>query len=137
MRLGNLFTTTLALLGLLLIGGCAGLEEDRRNSNFGLQNLSYENSLRWGEYKTAAAYIKPGTLDEPIDYEIYDKYQVTDYKVRNTVRSEDGNTVTLDIRINYVRKNTVSVRQVDMDVIWEFDETTERWWMLSSLPKFE
>ena len=137
MRLGQRLTLALALLGPLLLGVCAGIEEDRRNSNFGLQNLSYENALRWGEYKTAAAYIKPGTLAEPVDFDHYDQFNIADYKVRNTTRSEDDNTVYLDIRISYMRKNTVSVREVDQRVIWEYDEATERWWMLNSLPDFK
>ena len=122
---------------LLLLVGCSGLEENRRNSNFGLQNLSYEKALRWGEYKTAAAYIKPGVVTEPIDFADYDQIQVTDYRGRHTSQESGGNKVTLEVRISYLRKNTVSVRNLDQTLVWEYDESTERWWLLTPLPKFE
>jgi hypothetical protein len=128
---------SLAVLCLLLLGGCAGLEENRRNSDFGLQMLSFENAIRWGNYKLAAAYIKPGHLETPIDYDAYEGLQITDYKVRNTVTSADEEQTTLDLRISYLRKGDVTVRTLDHTQVWEYEETSKRWWLMTRLPEFK
>ena len=125
-----------ALLCLLLLAGCMALEENRRNSNFGLQMLSFENAMRWGEYKVAAAYIKPGLLEEPIDFDALEGLQITDYKVRNTVTSADESQTTLDLRITYLRKGEVTIRTLDETQVWEYDEGTKRWWLMGPLPDF-
>ena len=125
-----------ALLCLLLLAGCMALEENRRNSNFGLQMLSFENAMRWGEYKIAAAYIKPGILETPTDFDAYEGLQITDYKVRNTVTSADESQTTLDLRITYLRKGEVTIRTLDHTQVWEYDETTKRWWLMQPLPAF-
>lgn len=125
-----------ALCGLLLLGGCAGLEENRRNSDFGLQTLSYENALRWGDYKLASGYIKPGTLSAPIDFDRYEGIQITDYQVRNTV-TEGEERVTLELRISYLRKGQAALRQIDQQQVWEYDEGSKRWWIIGGLPQFE
>jgi hypothetical protein len=135
MRPAPAFRLLIALCGLLLLGGCAGLEENRRNSDFGLQTLSYENAIRWGEYKLAASYIKPGTLAAPIDFGHYDGIQITDYQVRNTLRDGESR-ITLELRISYLRKGEVAVRQVDQEQVWEYDEGSKRWWIIGGLPEF-
>ncbi len=127
---------TAALLCLLLLAGCAGLEENRRNSNFGLQMLSFENAMRWGNYKLAASYIKPGLLDAPVDFDAFEGLQITDYKVRNTVTSADESQTTLELRISYLRKGDASVRSLDHTQLWEYDEETKRWWLMTPLPEF-
>ncbi len=124
------------LLALLLIGGCSGLEENRRNADFGLQALSFENAMRWGNYKLAATYIRPGTLTTPIDFDLYEGVQITDYKVRNTVRDPDDTRITLEVRIAFLRKGEASVRTVDQTQPWEYDATVKRWWLMTSLPDF-
>ena len=134
MRPAPTFRLLIALCGLLL-GGCAGLEENRSNSDFGLQTLSYENAIRWGEYKLAASYIKPGTLAAPIDFGRYEGIHVTDYQVRNTLREGDAR-ITLELRISYLRKGEVAVRQVEQVQVWEFDEESKRWWIIGGLPEF-
>jgi len=136
MRFGALLVLVTTLVTLLL-GGCAGLEEDRRNSNFGLQLLSYENAVRWGNYKLAASYIKPGLQMEPIDFDAYDGIQIADWKVRNTINSEDGNRTTLELRIHYLRKGEASVRKIDREQTWEYDKETKRWWLITPFPKFD
>jgi hypothetical protein len=136
MRFGAPLILITALFTLLL-GGCAGLEEDRRNSNFGLQLLSYENAVRWGEYKLAASYIKPGLLTEPIDFDSYDGIEIADWKVRNTINSEDGNQTTLELRIHYMRKGEAQVRKIDRVQTWEYDKETKRWWLITPFPKFD
>jgi len=136
MRFGALLVLATILVTLLL-GGCAGLEEDRRNSNFGLQLLSYENAVRWGEYKLAATYLKPGLLTEPIDFDAYEGIEIADWKVRNTIHSEDGNQTTLELRIKYLRKGEASLRKIDRVQIWEYDEETTRWWLITPFPKFD
>jgi hypothetical protein len=128
---------TATLLCLLLLAGCAGLEENRRNSNFGLQMLSFENAMRWGEYKVAAAYIKPGLLEAPVDFDAYEGVQITDYKVRNTVTSADESQTTLELRISYLRKGEITIRTLDETQVWEYDEASKRWWLMNPLPEFK
>ncbi|MDX1593964.1 MAG: hypothetical protein R3298_06930 [Gammaproteobacteria bacterium] len=127
----------LLTLLLVLLAGCAGLEEDRRNADFGLQTLSFENAMRWGNYKLAATYLKPGPLTEAADPGRHEGVQITEYKVRNTLRSPDENRVTLDLRISYLRQGEASVRTLDQVQTWEYDEENKRWWLMTPLPAFE
>lgn len=74
---------------------------------------------------------------EPIDFDAYDGIEIADWKVRNTINSEDGNQTTLELRIHYMRKGEAQVRKIDREQTWEYDEATKRWWLITPFPKFD
>jgi hypothetical protein len=56
--------------------------------------------------------------------------------VRNTLRDGESR-ITLELRISYLRKGEVAVRQVDQEQVWEYDEGSKRWWIIGGLPEFQ
>jgi uncharacterized protein YceK len=130
------FKTLLVLLATaLLVGsGCATIEKDKRANALEAAMTAYGNAIRWGYYDTAYGFV---SADERKGIPQHlDNIQVTGYEVVQPPFMKDEETAEQVARIEYVRKDVQRVRSLANRQLWRYEETTNRWWLMSGLPDF-
>ena len=129
-----------ALFLVLLIFGCAGLQPEKdKMLLFDKTTRAYDLAIRWAEYEDAFAFIKPSGQDDKLpDYEDYRQVRVTAVKVKNTIIDKKSLSIAQRIvDIQYYRMSNVTVKNLQDQQIWEYNEEEKRWYLVSGLPVFE
>ena len=72
------------------------------------------------------------------DYEDYRQVRVTAVKVKNTIIDKKSLSIAQRIvDIQYYRMSNVTVKNLQDQQIWEYNEEEKRWYLVSGLPVFE
>jgi len=131
-----------ALFLVLLTFGCAGLQlqtERKKMALFDKTTKAYDLAIRWAQYEDAFAFKKsPGQDDVLPDFEDYRQVRVTALKVKQTIIDKESLAKVLRIvDIQYYRMSNVSVKNLQNQQKWEYNEDDNRWYLISELPDFE
>jgi hypothetical protein len=126
------------LLIMLLLAGCASVEERKRSLSFQSTTRAYEGSIRWSDFETAGNFINREKVTEPgPDPELLERIHVTSYQVLSTSIADDGSEAHLLVEIRYYDEQRMSeVRLTDRQT-WQYDEQVEAWYLASPLPAFQ
>ena len=131
-----------ALFLVLLTFGCGGLQlqtERQKMALFDKTSKAYDLAIRWGQYEDAFAFKKsPGQDDVLPDFEDYRQVRVTALKVKQTIIDKESLAKVLRIvDIQYYRMSNVSVKNLQNQQKWEYNEDDNRWYLISELPDFK
>ena len=126
----------IAVAGFLT--GCQATCENIRAADLKTTVLLYLQSLRWGNYGTAATLIRraDGSLPHR-DVTLLDGLRLThfDFEIlggeAGAVRA--GMIATMD----YYWEDQGNVRRIVQQADWWWDQETERWYLDGNLPAFE
>ena len=122
---------------VLLIMGCASMKTGEKMSQFDETSRAYLRAIRWGEFEAAYAFQKQTARDEEMpNFEEYRAVKVTNYKVKQTIISEDKSKIIQVVDFQYYRLNDVIVKNFIDRQKWEYDPEQEKWFILSHLPDF-
>ncbi len=122
---------------MLLIIGCASMETAEKMSQFDETSRAYLRAIRWGEFEAAYAFKKLTDRDNVIpDFEDYRSVKVTNYKVKQTIISEDQSKIIQIVDFQYYRMSDVTVKTIIDRQKWEYDEEQGKWFLQSDLPAF-
>ncbi len=125
------------LVCILLILGCASMETGEKMSQFDETSRSYLRAIRWGEFEAAFAFKKLSAREEELpDFENYRTVKVTNYKVKQTIISEDQSKIIQIVDFQYYRTKDVTVKNLIDRQKWEYDKEQEKWFLQSNLPAF-
>ncbi|MGD8344533.1 MAG: hypothetical protein PVI38_14445 [Desulfobacterales bacterium] len=125
------------LVFLLLILGCASMETGEKMSQFDTTSRAYLRAIRWGEFEAAFAFKKLTDRDEELpDFEDYRTVKVTNYKVKQTIISEDQSKIIQIVDFQYYRMKDVTVKNLIDRQKWAYDKEQEKWFLHSDLPAF-
>ena len=125
----------LSLFLLTQLPGCASAKKED-----GLNPVlrEYASLIRWGRFDLAWEQLEPKLRDkEPVTTEIraaYDAIQVARYDDDIATVNADG-TVTQLVRIEYILRDSQRLGATVDRQIWRYDETAQRWWLTTGLPK--
>lgn len=129
---------TLLLLAVLSIQmtGCAGGVSQRAKS-LDTITRAYEKHLRWGKFEEARAFRK-GPQEYLTDHERrrLQNIRVTGYDMLNSSLSEDQSTAILMVRIRYFHDEYAIEKTFIDQQKWQYDEASDRWFLLSAIPAF-
>ncbi|MBW2409433.1 MAG: hypothetical protein JRF72_06505 [Deltaproteobacteria bacterium] len=129
--------TVKAVVLILLIMGCASMKTGEKMSQFDETSRAYIRAIRWGEYEAAFGFKKLTAREEVIpDFEDYRTVKVTNYRVKQTIISEDQSMIIQIVDFQYYRMKDVTVRTLIDRQKWEYDEEQEKWYLQSNLPAF-
>jgi hypothetical protein len=106
---------------VLLIIGCAEINEFTKLDNFDATSRAYAFAIRWSDFNEAEIYIKPST----------------DYVIKKTAVSEDQNQVIQIVEVTYYRNDRMVVKSIPEKELWEWDEEAQKWELSSGLPDFK
>ncbi len=127
-----------ALAAALLLTGCLGSSQVTKRDEAMRQ---FENLVRWGKYDAMLDFIHPEYLaDHPIsslELRRLQQYQVSSYRTRSTVVSDDGKMVNQVVELRLYNLNTAHERTVLYRQNWLLDKATDRWLLHSGLPDLD
>lgn len=124
----------LPALAILLLAGCATQGKETLLT----QTLNaYESTIRWGDLASAAQYIDPEVLATrpPTQLELarYQQVRVSGYSTDGPVPVSETE-VRQRVLIGLINVHTQRQRDIVDDQVWRFDESAQRWWLMSGLP---
>jgi hypothetical protein len=126
---------TLWIAAVLLLGGCAGWTSGDRLELFDTAARRYGQALRWGDFETAAAFVRPAPgAPAPNPARLRD-VRVTAYEEAARQAAPDARTVDQMVRIQYVRVDRMSERTVTDRQRWVYFADEKRWYLTSGLPE--
>jgi hypothetical protein len=124
----------LALLTVLLTGCATQQRSDSLTSTL----MAYGNTLRWGDFQSAAQFIDPKErADHPIsalDMARYKQVRVSEYDDGAGPRPLGPDEVQQMVHINVINIHTQSERSITDHQVWHFDDKAKHWWLTSGLP---
>jgi hypothetical protein len=119
----------------LLLAGCAS---DRRSQSLTATLNAYANTLRWGDFQSAAQFVDPQVLAEhpPSALELarYQQLRVSDYDDGAGPVPDGENQVRQTVQINLINVHTQTERSVIDHQTWRYDAAKNHWWLTSGLP---
>ena len=126
------------LLIVLLLAGCASVEERKKSISFQSTTRAYEGSIRWSDFETAAGFINREKVTDPgPDPELLKRIHVTSYQVISTTGAPDGSGAQLVVEIRYYDEQRMSEVKLTDRQTWEYDAEAEAWYLASPLPAFK
>ncbi|MGD2100006.1 MAG: hypothetical protein PVG35_20720 [Desulfobacterales bacterium] len=122
---------------ILMVLGCASMQTGEKMSQFDETSRAYLRAIRWGEFEAAFAFKKLTDRNEELpDFEDYRTVKVTNYKVKQTIISEDKSKIIQIVDFQYYRMKDVTVKNLIDRQKWEWDPEQEKWFIYSNLPDF-
>ncbi len=126
----------MALLTVVLLSACGTLPKERKQEE--TLNL-FHQTLRFSEYDGLVGFMDTEYLEEnPItrlELSRLKQFQISGYKVRSVVASEDGETLNQVIELSMYNRRTATERRVLYHEIWRWHEDLDAWRLHSGLPK--
>lgn len=128
-----------ALLVALAVGlaGCAQTNE--KTTKLDQTVRAYVQSIRWGDFATAAAMIRTreGKLPPTVDpRKLEDEIRVTHYEYGVGARDPTSELAIMSAKFRYYHVDTGKVREVVQQAVWWFDLEDRVWYLDDGLPDF-
>ena len=123
---------------VLLLVGCAKIEDMKKMDRFDVTTRAYTHSIRWSEFEDAVMFLKSTEDDSNSpDPEFLKMIRVTDYAIKKTAVSEDQTQVVQIVDISYYRNDRMIVKTIREKELWEWDVEKKDWQLSTGLPKFK
>jgi len=130
-------------LCVLSTSGCGRIESRGQADKLDRTVTDYVSSLRWSYYKEAISYhvTRDGKFPE-VDIDEIEKIDVTKFDVLSQTiipSSEEGgiNEAIIEAEISYYHKDTGTLREMDIEQIWWYNEKFKAWMIESDFPDFK
>ncbi len=126
----------LALFISVMFSACGTLPKERKQEE--TLNL-FHQTLRFSEYDGLIGFMDTEYLEEnPItrlEVNRLKQFQISGYKVRSVVASEDGETLNQVIEVSMYNRRTATERRVIYHEKWLWHDDLGSWRLHSGLPK--
>jgi len=123
---------------LLVVTGCATVDQKKKAMTLQSTLRAYESTIRWGDYETAYGFIRLDDAGKPgPDPSTLKGIRVTSYTSRIVNVSEDGKEAQVVAEIRYYNDQRMSVVDLTDRQTWRYDETAARWYLAVPLPAFK
>ena len=98
---------------------------------------AYRRALIWSEYTVAAAFLQS---DDPAKVEAeterLNNFKVTNYEPRLIKVLKTDVRIRQVVKISYFRKDSLVVKTISDDQLWEYDPKKRSWLLTTGFPKF-
>lgn len=129
--------TLLMITSLVMLNGCGRIEQKEREIGLDKAVRLYVDSIRWGNFDTAAGFIRPREGTPPaLDMTNLGDVRVTAYSSTIIHVDETIHEAQATAAFDYYNVNSGRVRSVSQSLLWWFDPGTERWYLDGTLPDF-
>lgn len=137
-----LIVTSMCLC-VMSISGCGRIEARGQADKLDRTVKEYTSSLRWSYYREAVSYhvTRDGKFLE-VDLEEIEKIEVTQINILSQTiipSSEEGgiNEAIIEAEISYYHKDQGTLREMDIELIWWYNEKFKAWMIESDFPDFK
>jgi hypothetical protein len=129
-------TASFVILILVLVVGCASMEQKSRLDQFSELSDSFERALRMADYTRAAKFIDPSHAEPRPDIQRLRNFKIADYNVTRVHVSDDKLKITQDVELQYFRLNSNILHRTSYSQIWKFQPEKKIWLLQTGLPEF-
>ncbi len=120
-----------------LLSACGGRMSKKQSLDHTL--YQYAKVMRWADFNTAMTFFSPDmdAANKPssTDIERLKQFGVSSYVSAPILPGETDNQIFQDVQLKLYNIHTKREKVVVDRQIWEYDEETKRWLLLSGLPK--
>ena len=109
-----------AVLILVVVVGCASMEQRSRFEKFSEISESFERALRMSDYTRAAKFIDPSHADIRPEIRRLRNFKIADYRITRMDVSDDKLKITQDVELQYFRLNSNILHRSSYSQIWKF-----------------
>jgi hypothetical protein len=95
---------------------------------------TYGEAIRWGYFDTAYGYVARDKRSAVPKY--VENVQVTSYEVLQPPLMKGEKDLEQIVRIEYVYKDTQTLRTLSDRQLWSYDKDANSWWLQSGVPTF-
>lgn len=128
----------LAALAGSVLAGCTATRDNMREDDLRTTILLYLNSLRWGDFGTAATLLRrPDGSLPPRDIARLEGLRLTHFDFEVLGGGLGSTTATMVASMEYYWEDQGNLRKVAQQGDWWWDTEAERWYLDDSLPDFE
>lgn len=122
---------------LLLLAGCATLQNQNKDKVRDQTLDSYAAALRWSGFKDAWSFVDPAVRTAhpltPQQMALYNTVRVAEYNASGPIQT-GPDTVEQTAQIGLIVKTSQRVYSVVDHQTWHWDAQAKRWWLESGLP---
>jgi hypothetical protein len=122
---------------LLVLAGCATLQDQSKNQLRDRTLEEYGAALRWGDFQGALDYVDPAVrAAHPLTQQqmaLYDTVRVAEYEASDPVPT-GPDTFEQTAQIELIVKSSQSAYGVLAHETWHWDAQAKHWWLESGLP---
>lgn len=127
----------LSLLCVLVLVGCATYQRQQQKDRFEDITEAYGNAIRWGKFEVANGFRADTETEKKPDFEYLKNIRVTSYELKAVNVSGDGNTVQLDVEIEYYSIDRFIEKTIIDNQVWKYDTEAGTWSLHGELPDFK
>lgn len=131
--------TRLLILGLAILAA-VGCQKAQRQDDLDRTLYQYAAAIRWNQLDAAVAMIDPEVLEEQpitaLERARFDQVRVIGYREGALIPDGDER-MTQTVEIELLNIHTQKRRRLVDRQTWRWDADTERWLLISGLPRIE
>jgi len=127
-----------AAFGLLLLAGCASVQQYTRMDTFERASKTYAKAISWSNFEDAATFLPPDrSAGPPPDLEALKRIRVTSYRLKQFKAAPDASEVRQDVEISYYLIDDMRLKTLRDPQHWVYESSADRWYIRSGLPDFQ
>ena len=127
----------MAAFASLALGGCARMKKQDQRVRLDQALTAYVGAIRWGNFETAAAFAVPRDGRRTrVSVDAITGLKVTGFSTRINRVGEDADEADVTTGFTYYHEDRGTIRQIEQDATWYFDEARGTWLMDGNLPDF-
>ena len=120
---------------MFLISAITACVGQSREATFEATLRAYEQAVRWGNIEKVNQFRKKPLTFSNIAKERFKNIKVTSYEVTGIESSTALKNIVM-VKVKYYHEQHARIRSLEDKQEWHFDETSEAWYISSSLPNF-
>jgi hypothetical protein len=122
---------------MILLSGCAQLNNIKRKQMFSDITNAYRNSILWSDFEYALSFQKKSLYNQVELDPMYKKIKVTAYDEQRHVVNFNETRIDQTVQIQYYWKDQMLEKSITAYPVWEWDTHSQNWYLISGLPLFE
>jgi PBP1b-binding outer membrane lipoprotein LpoB len=122
---------------IVMLSGCAQMENIKKKQSFSNINNAYRNSILWSDFEYALSFQKKSLQDQVKLDPMYKKIKVTAYDEKRHVVNSNATQIDQTVHIQYFWIDQMLEKSIIVYPVWEWDAHSQNWYLISEPPVFE
>jgi len=122
----------------LLLGGCGGLQSQKRANSLSDTLNEYRILMRWGDYEGALTYVRfrPGKVQElaEVDLDALKQVRLASYDVVEQILTPEETEADVKVAMTYYHEESNVLHSLAQRQHWWYDEERNRWYLETEFP---
>jgi hypothetical protein len=133
----NKLIRLITIIPLLILLSCSGTIERKKLETLNEAIDNYAYALRWSRTEDAVSYHFNEDGDKPeIDSSIMDSIKVTGFEITDRNVNPEQTEATVEGKLNYYKNNSATIRTLEFNQRWWYEDNTKKWLLDSAFPEF-